>query len=73
MSLQTQFKIKNNPDYVRYLHENSHWYKLLNRSDSYFKDFENEVKTNYRLRASDRFERTLEMVEMVQNIFTALK
>jgi len=73
MSLDLQFKIKNNPDYVRYLHENSNWYKLLNRSDDSFKNFENEVKTNYKLRTSDRFEKAIETVEILQNLFTALK
>ncbi len=73
MSLDLQFKIKNNPNYVRYLHENSNWYKILNRNEKAFKDFENEVKINYKLRASDRFEKAVEMVEMVQNIFTVLK
>ena len=30
MTLELQFKIKNNPYYARYLRENSNWYKILN-------------------------------------------
>ena len=32
MTLDIQFKIKNDPNYIRYLHENSYWYKFLNRN-----------------------------------------
>ena len=42
MNLDTQFKLKNNPLYIKYLRENSHWYKVLNREPNSFKLFEEE-------------------------------
>ena len=47
MTLDIQFKIKNDPNYIRYLHENSYWYKFLNRNPSSFKQFEEEMNKEY--------------------------
>ena len=73
MSLDIQYKIKSNPNYIRYLRENSYWYKLLNRNPNNFKYFEEEVKEVYKLRASDRFEKAIETMELFQNIITSFK
>lgn len=73
MSLDIQFKIKSDPNYQKYIRENSNWYKLLNRNPLLFNDFVNEVKTNYRLRPSDRIERILTTVEMIQAVINNIK
>ena len=73
MILDLQFKIKNNPKYLQYLREHSYWYKILNRNPLMFRAFEEKVKEDYRLRASDRITKALSTIEMVQNIFTSLK
>lgn len=73
MTLNLQFKIKNNPNYIKYLHDNSYWYKLLNRNPSYFQQFENDVKVAYKLRASDKLEKTMETIELLQGLFSTLK
>ncbi len=73
MSLDLQFRIKNNPNYLRYIRENSIWYKWLNRDASLFPKFEEEVKEKYGLRPGDRITKTLETIELLQNIFATLK
>ena len=73
MSLELQFKIKNNPNYVRYLRTHSYWYKELNRNPSNFLLFEEKVKEEYRLRPTDRISKALEMIEMAQTIISTLK
>ena len=73
MTLDIQFKLKSNPNYIKYLRENSNWYKVLTRNPESFKFFEEEVKDNYNLRASDRISHTLEMIEMFQTLMTSLK
>lgn len=73
MNLDVQFKIRSNPKYIQYLHENSYWYKLLNRDPSMIGVFIEKVKEDYRLRASDRITRALGTIEMIQNIFSTLK
>ncbi len=73
MSLDTQFKLKSNPLYIKYIHENSYWYKILNRDPSKFNDFVNEVKVNYKLRPSDKIDKALSTFEMISSIMGALK
>ena len=73
MTLEVQFKLKSNPLFIKYLHENSYWYKILNRDPNMFNEFVNEVKKNYKLRTSDRINEALNTFEMISSIFTALK
>ena len=72
MTLDTQFKLKSNPLYIKYLHENSNWYKILNRDPNMFNSFVEEVKTNYKLRPSDRLDRALSTFEMLTTILSTL-
>lgn len=73
MILELQFKIKNNPRYIQYIREHSYWYKILNRNPLMFKEFEEKVKEDYKLRVSDRISRALNTIEMFQNIVSSLK
>ena len=73
MTLETQFKIKSNTNYVRYLRENSYWYKILNRNPAAFKQFEEEAKAKLGLRPSDRIERALEAFSLLQNMLSTFK
>lgn len=73
MTLEIQFKIKNNPYYTKYIRENSYWYKTLNRNPFLFKTFEEEVKTNYHLRPTDRISKALDTIELLQNVVSTLK
>lgn len=73
MTLEIQFKIRNNPNYQKYLRENSYWYKILNRDPEMFKNFEEEVKHKYRLNFADRIGETLKTIEMIQNVLSTLK
>lgn len=73
MNLDTQFKLKSNPLYIKYLRENSYWYKILNREPNSFKKFEDEVRINYKLRPSDRINQALEYIEMFETIMSTLK
>ena len=72
MTLDTQFKIKSNPLYIKYLHENSNWYKILNRDPNMFNSFVEEVKTNYKLRPGDKLDQALSTFEMITTILSAL-
>ena len=73
MNLNVQYKIKENPNYLKYLRENSSWYKLLNRSSNNFKEFEDEVKREYKLTKADRIAKTLDTIEMMEKILSTLK
>ena len=73
MRIDIQYKIKENEYYLRYLRENSNWYKLLNRNPNNFKAFEEEVKRVYKLTKADRISKTLDTIEMMEKILSTLK
>ena len=73
MTLDTQFKLKSNPLYLKYLHENSYWYKILNRDPSEFNNFVQELRINYKLRPQDKIAKALDTFEMVSTILSTLK
>lgn len=67
-----QEKIKSNPKYLEYLHTHSYWYKKLNRDLKYFKEFEAEAKTAYKLYPQDRLEKALSLIETMQTILSTI-
>lgn len=73
MNLDTQFKLKKNPLNIKYLRENSYWYKILNREPDSFKNFEEEVKVGYKLRPTDRLSKALEYIDIFETIISTLK
>lgn len=73
MSIELQFKIKENKDYLRYLRENSYWYKYLNRNPNNLNSFIKKVKEDYNLKGIDKIERALSAIEMAEKIISTLK
>lgn len=73
MTLELQFKIKSNPNYVKYLRENSFWYKELNRNPDSFRLFEEKMKEDYHLRPSDRVSKVIDTIDMLQTVLSTLK
>ncbi|MFV0249926.1 MAG: YlbE-like family protein [Bacilli bacterium] len=73
MTLDIQFKIKNNPNYKKYIRENSWWYKTLNRDPEKFKIFEEKVREDYKLRISDKVGKAIDTFELLQNLMSAIK
>ena len=73
MLLDIQFKLKSNPNLLRYLRENSHWYKRLNREPESFNLFNEEMKEKYKIRTSDKINNVLEQIKLVQSFMSVLK
>ena len=73
MNIYARNKLKEKEEYLRYLRENSHYYKILNRDPDMFNEFVNEVKKNYKLRTSDKINDAINTFEMLTSIFGALK
>ena len=73
MTLDIQFKLKEDPNYTKYLRENSHWYKVLTRNPKLFNRFVDEMKVSYKLRPIDKINNALSMVEMMQNLISTIK
>lgn len=73
MTLDIQFKLKSNPLYIKYLRENSSWYKTLTRNPTQFDNFINEMKANYLIRPTDRISKALQYIEILQTIMSSVK
>lgn len=73
MNLDIQFKIRNDPNCMRYIRENSHWYKTLNRYPEQFNAFMTEMKERYRLRPTDKVVDIVDKLQVINNLFNALK
>ena len=73
MTLETQFRLKSNPLYLKYMHENSYWYKILSRDPEKINDFINEMRINYKLRPQDKISKALDTFEMFSTIISSLK
>lgn len=73
MTYTLQNKINNDINLKRFLRENSYWYKILNRNESAFFDFANDMKVKYKLTTSDKINRTIDNIGMLQGFLEVLK
>ena len=73
MTLGLQYQLKTNPNYIKFLREYSYWYKLLNRNPAYFKQFVVDMKDKYKLNPSDKLNRMLENINMLQTFLDVLR
>ena len=70
MTLDLQFKLKNNPMYLNYLHQSSNWYKILNREPNRFNEFIEEMKANYRIRPQDKIDKFIDTLDLLNTIMS---
>lgn len=72
MTLELQFRIKNDPNLFRYLRENSYWYKQLNRNPKSIKQMEMEMKKRYQLTTVDKITNIKKGLDMVRTFMDVL-
>ena len=73
MNLDIQFKLKSNPLYIRFLHENSYWYKILNRDPHMWDKFVESMKETYHLRTTDKINNAIDAIDMIAKVISTLK
>ena len=73
MNLNLQYKIYQDPRQRQFLRENSYWYKYLNRNESYYKDFINDMKDKYKLKPTDKINKMIENMDMIRTFLDVLK
>jgi len=73
MNLNLQYRINQDPKQHQFLREYSYWYKYLNRSESYYKDFINDMKDKYKLKPTDRINKMMENMDMIRTFLDVLK
>jgi hypothetical protein len=72
MSFDTIIYINNNELLKRYLKENSHWYKYLNRGVS-VKILEEEMRSRYKITTADKIEKFKNNLIMITKFIDILK
>lgn len=73
MNVNTQVSLKSDVNYLRFLRENSYFYKYLNRNSSYFPSFKEEMKVKYKLTPVDKidkFRKNIDKVSQLIDIFS---
>lgn len=68
MNVYTQMALRKDINNIKYLRNNSSWYKYLNRSFSYFNEFQNEMKISYKLTTKDKLDRFSKNIDKVSEI-----
>ena len=73
MNLNLQYRINQDPRQRQFLRENSYWYKYLNRNESYYKDFINDMKDKYKLKPTDKIKKKVENMDKIRTFLDVLK
>lgn len=73
MTVELQLKINADPRLKSFIREYPYWYKYLNRNPLLYKDFVNDMKEKYKLTTSDRINKTLNSISMLQTFLEVLK
>ena len=73
MRLELIYKILPDPRQRNFLRENSYWYKYLNRSIDYYKDFVEDMKDKYKLKPGDKINKIANDIEMINTFLEVLK
>lgn len=73
MTTDVQLKISTDIRLKRFIRENPIWYKRLNRNPDLFRDFTMEMKDKYKLKTSDRINKALDNISMLQMFLDVLK
>ena len=73
MSFDLQYRINNNINLKNFLKENSYWYKDLNRNSDSFKYFVSDMKVKYKLTTTDKINKTIDNINMIQSFLDVLK
>lgn len=72
MPLEIQFKLKENPLYIKFIRENNIWYKRLIRNPNLFNQFVDEMKVKYKLRTSDKINKVVDTLDVISNLFNSM-
>lgn len=73
MTIENQLKIHSDPRLTSFIREYPIWYKRLNRNPDLFKEFVSDMKDKYGLKPSDRINKALNNISMIQAFLDVLK
>ena len=68
MKYEVLEKLKKDEKYLKFLRQNSNWYKQLNRDPNSYNEFVKEMKVKYKLRTIDKIDNFVDTVDLVTKI-----
>ena len=72
MSIETKIYLNNNYLLKKFLHENSKYYKYLNRDPMFIKELNELMKEKYKLTIPDKIDNLKEKLDMVNTFIDIL-
>lgn len=66
-------KLYQDPKMLELLKENSDWIKYLNRDSRKYEEFVAVMKEKYRLRKTDKINDVIDNIDLISNLFNAIK
>lgn len=73
MTTELQLKISSDPRLVSFIRQYPIRYKRLNRDPLLFREFTEDMKDKFKIKPSDRLNKTLENISMIQTFLNVLK
>lgn len=73
MNREVYNKLNSDQKYLKFLRENSNYYKELNRGTITYEEFVSIMKKKYKLRAIDKFDNVVDTVDIVTKIISISK
>lgn len=73
MQLLTLYALKNDEKMHQYLHENSDWYKYLNRNPKNYTNFVQAMRKQYKLTPTDKISSTLDNIDLISSVIQTIK
>lgn len=73
MTVDLQLKINSDPRLKIFIRQYPNWYKILNRNPLLYKEFIKDMKDKYKLTTSDKLNKTLNSISMLQTFLEVLR
>lgn len=73
MTTELQIKINSDPRLTSFIRQYPIWYKRLNRNPLLFREFNEDMKDKFKIRPSDKLNKTLENISVIQAFLNVLK
>lgn len=68
MNYDILLKLQKDEKYLKFLRENSNWYKELNRNPESYDYFVKKMKEKYKLRKIDKVDNIVETIDLMSKI-----
>ena len=73
MQLNVLMELKKDKKMWELFKYNSYWYKELNRNPLSIKNYKEDMKIKYKLRATDKISDAIDNIDIISNVLSALK